>query len=193
MIFLVGGCILESIKHTWEPPLITNAILDLGEVTMFVYMVGALGHAFHWSWHQWSQGQPVFAAGGRSLLKQFLPERINIKSVLRPPRFLLRILTYIVAFLLVLAVLEMMTYVGSWINVRSGDRVEDPNNRTSVSDRVATEWHFSQMRTPSLPALILSVFNSISVWMLAGVIILAAIAIIAVAVVVIYNRRKYQH
>jgi hypothetical protein len=191
IIFLVGGCVLEGIKHTLEPPLVTNAILNLGEVTMLIYMVGALGQAFHWSWHQWSKGQPIFAAGGKSLLKQFLPQRIKLESVLRPPRFLLRLLVFIIAFLVVLALIEVTTTnspssLSQPAVVSSGSR-----KAARADDSVRLDYQLKQMRTDSFPSIFLSAFNGISVWMLGGVLILSAVAILSVAVVVIYNRRKH--
>ena len=193
IIFLVGGCILEGVKHAWEPPLITNAVLNVGEVTMLVYMVGALGQAFHWSWHQWSKGQPLFAAGGKTLLKQFLPKRIKIDSILRPPRFLLRLLVFIVAVLLILAFIEITTNPP---RVRFDDaKVASTGNVKSASDRhdsARLDYPMTAMTTESLPSIFLSAFNGISMWVLGGVIILSGVAIISVAVVVIYNRRKHQ-
>jgi len=184
---------LEGVKHAWEPPLITNAVLNVGEVTMLVYMVGALGQAFHWSWHQWSKGQPIFAAGGKTLLKQFLPKRIKMESILRPPRFLVRLIIFILGFLLILAVIEMT-------NLTSEPRLDHLNAKIASSGKATTALprddsvrlgsHLKPMTNDSFLSLFLSGFNSISGWILGGVLLLSAVAIISVAAVVVYNRRR---
>lgn len=189
IIFLVGGCVIEAIKHSWEPPLFTSAILNVGELTMFIYMLGALGQAFHWSWSQWSRGQPIFAEGEKNLLKQFLPKRINLRTAFKPPKFLLRLVIYIIAVLLILFIFEMIQMKGTNQN-SSQIRLSSNDNRTlsNIEDRI---YYF--VRPRSLPKVLVSGFNVLSLRMLGGAAILSALAVFSVVLVIIHNKRKMRH
>lgn len=180
IILVVGDGVIEGIKRFWEPPLITNAMLDVGEFTMFIYMLGALGQAFHWSWNQWARGHPASSGSESSLLRQFLPQRIDLKTLLRPPGFLLRVLVYVISFLLILFVADL-EHCGLPPVTQSAIRLSNPNGAFIRGGSVNTN---------SLLGVVISAFNGVSVWLLGGAVVLSVLAVAGAMAVVIRNRRK---
>ena len=186
LILLAGGCVLETIKHAWEPPLVTNTMLNIGEFTILVYMVGALGQAFHWSWKQWTNGKPILAAEGRSLLKQFVPRKIDLGSALRLPRLLRQFLIWVIAFLVVFFLMEYVFVNNSQplLNARNGAAP-----KSSISIFLGSPQPISRVPR-NLTQLAVSEFNVYSSSILIVLAALFGLAICAAVLVVLYNRRK---
>jgi hypothetical protein len=190
IVLVAGGCAIEGIKRAWEPPLITNAMLGVGEFTMFVYMIGALGQAFHWSWNQWSRGKPVVSQSGERLFRQFWPKRIEARTLLRPPKFFLRLLIYVIPFLVILFIADTQHCgPGQWKeeSVRLSDRkISDPRLSNPDSDVLRN----IRLEEESPLSVALAAFNSVSVRLLEGAVILFVVALLGATLVVVWNRRK---
>ena len=169
LILLVGGCLIEWIKHRWEPPLFTNALLSLGEGTMFIYMIGAVGKAFWWMVEQWKLGKPIAQSG--ELLRQFMPTKMDLTEAFKPTPLIRNILTFILALLILFLLFEVIPSPG----------IDERNARLNA--KLGREEHvLMQVRyaRPSPGEFALAFFNQYSLSLLLVFAVLTGLIVVSV-------------
>lgn len=115
MLLMLSGCGLDWARHRYNPPLITNALVGMGEIVIAIYLLGSIGHAIRWSYEQWT-GQPSNTSQGRSI-RQFLPRRKDVKKALT----LDRTLRFIIVSIVILGVLLIVGELTGNTNIPSPD------------------------------------------------------------------------
>lgn len=78
IILLIGGCITEWLRNRFELSWISDLILILADLVIFVYLIGALGRAFRWSLNEWTGGKTTFQPLTRgSFFRQLIPTAVD--------------------------------------------------------------------------------------------------------------------
>lgn len=175
LIVLAGGCIIEWIKSRYHPPFATSAVLGMGELVMFVYMLGSLGRACRWTYNEW-MGKPTIVRGHKEgLLKQFLPQKVDLMRVLQRDSVRLPL-----AILLALAVIFV---IFEWLT----PNVQD--SQLVLQHRVRALSYPSV--TEHVPGLVwLEFFNKVSSPLLVIFGVLGAAIIILIIVTIAVSKRS---
>jgi hypothetical protein len=180
IILLIGGCVIELIKHRWEPPLVTNALLSLGEASMFLYMIGAIGKAFWWMIEQWTGRKPIPKKEGKELLRQFLPTKVEIGNVFKLGPIVRGVLTVILALLAVLLVFELF-----YSRKPNSNLMSYPGNKGSNGELLSLD-----IRRASWWPVLLTFFNQYSLSILLLFTALGGLTLIGFVSVLFLQRHK---
>ena len=180
IILLIGGCFIEWIKRQWEPAFTTSALLDLSEGTMFLYIIGAIGKAFWWMVEQWTGDRAGIRHARASLLKQFVPTKLDIADVFKPGKVLRLIIVFVVALILTLLFFEVTPIQQT--------RIELGGRRLGKTD--SGILRSVEYRPPSSMELLLTFFNHYSLPLLVTLAVLGGLSVIGILSVLLVQKRK---
>jgi hypothetical protein len=180
IILLIGSCFIEWIKRRWEPAFTTNALLGLGEGTMFLYIIGAIGKAFWWMVEQWTGDRAGIRHARASLLKQFVPTKLDIADVFRPGKVLRLIIVFVAALIIVLLFFE--------VTPMQQTRIELGGRRLSKTD--SGILRSVEYRSPSSLWLLVAFFNNYSLFLLLTFAVLGGLTVLGILSIVLVQKRK---
>lgn len=187
VILLTGGCLIEWIKHSWKPPLVTNALLSLGETTMFIYMIGSIGKAFWWTVGQWRSGNTVTEGRGTGLFRQFIPTKMDIANVFKPGKVFRLVVILLLSIIILFLLFEVISLRREKATIQSIQRppvIERPHREEL--DRVS---NYVRYRAPSSIELTLAFFNHYSLSVLMIFAALGGLTVIGVFSILLLRRK----
>lgn len=176
IVLVGGGAIIEGIKYLYEPPFMTYALLNISEFTVFVYMIGGLGKAIRWAWHQWTTNTPLSDLNARSLFHQLRPKKIDFKSSLERGRITRTILLIFIAVLIVLVFAEIFPHEPQY------SRIVIPNDHPQNVKAINAAELVS--RTQTLSSVFVNQLNLYSVEILSAIAVLSTLTILLAILII---------
>lgn len=168
LIYTLGGCGIEAVKHSLKPPIIVIAILSIGEITIFVLMLGSLGQAVKWTLAQWKVQRPTTRI--RKSSPRYVPTKAEIRMTFKFEKIIIRLLAFLIAFIILLissALFPLPVYF-HYIATYNGKRVQGSE-------------------------ILLLLFNDLSPWILLGLGIFTVLTTLGFIVTIYFNKPKFVH